>query len=144
MRTATRDAEDQLIGWVAPYIRYLADHMNLADWKFRVVLGDLLDSLATVSVVPNRQFATITVGDGFFGATEHDQRHGLVHDLVHLHLEPSRRTVDNVEPTVTQPTFQVLKGCHDDSLEGAADRLACAIAMGLLMPGAWVEQQGKK
>lgn len=138
------EAEDQLSLWVAPYLRYLADHMKLADWKFDVVLGDLPESLATVEITPNRQKATVAVGELFFSSSEHDQRHGLVHELVHLHLEPARRTVRAAEPTLTQPTYQVLKGCHDDQIESAADRLAGAIAMGMPLPGQWIKQQRKK
>lgn len=137
-------AVDQLQGWVAPYVRFIADHMALKDWRIAIEIDpDLRDSLATVEPVPNRQYAILRVGEDFLGAPGEDQRHGIVHELVHLHMEGCRRTVASLVGAVTGPMLDLLQRNHDDQIEGAVDRLADSISKGLPTPEGW-RRTGRK
>jgi hypothetical protein len=73
----------------APYVRRLADLMGLRDWTFYVP-GDQRphdpDANAEVKCWRGRKHATVLFGESFLRADEADQRHSVVHELIHCHF----------------------------------------------------------
>jgi len=104
-----------------PYVRDLADRLALRDW--RVVIADDApdgsDAIASVYCCPGRKYATIRFGDVFFSDDRADQRHSIVHELVHAHLGAYVAAVERLSND--DKTLRML-------MEYAVDGLADAIA----------------
>lgn len=72
---------------VEKQIRYLADRMGLADWRFTVVSDNATaDSWAEVEVVYGRRLATVHLSPEWDSLPPAEQKEVLVHELVHVHL----------------------------------------------------------
>ena len=119
---------------LGPYVRHVADHMQLRDWNFGVEFdGHLACALAAIECVPNRQYATISISPDFLEASDTEQRYAIVHELVHCHLNPVQ-TMFGTLAGVHGQTHQTLQQNHDNHIESATDRLARAIAAGMPTP----------
>ena len=73
--------------WV-PYIRDIADRLRLRDWTVRVKDDgpEGRDDHASVQCVYGRKLANIRLSDEFLGDDPEEQRHTVVHELLHCHL----------------------------------------------------------
>ena len=122
---------------LAEYVRYAADYLRLKDWHFHVAVDETLnESLATIDCVPNRMLATICVGPLFFTVDPAEQRHGIVHELIHCHLQRARTHFDSLADHHGE-SHPIHRRNHDDHLESGVDALAGALAWALLDPEAF-------
>lgn len=116
------------------YLRELADILHLRDWK--VLLGDgpppESDVEAYVRCTYGRKLARVFVASDWLRFTGEQQRHSLVHELIHIHLQPITWAHDNAADVVGVVAWKILDGAHEDAIEYATDGLADAIAP--LMP----------
>ncbi len=90
--TTTAGLTDAELDVVCSYIRMIADTLGLTEWEFRV--EDLVPPdddenppWAHIDFVYGRRFATIGLCEDFRDLTDRRQRHVIVHELLHCHLE---------------------------------------------------------
>lgn len=126
------------------YIRSTADQVGLKDWE--VVLSDepaAEGKAASVQAAFGRKFARILIGKGFRGEAPEDQRDTIMHELVHLHLEPAADMVyRDLEKILGRPADAVFTNGFDRQLEYGIDALAGALAPHLPLIE-WPKPKGK-
>ena len=110
----------------APYVRQLADILRLKDWRIQV-LEDLPpeNALASCAPVEGRKYANLRLGECFLVDAAEEQRHTIVHELLHCHLGPMTRMIEAHDG---MPPAAML------ALEYCVDGLADAIAPLLPLP----------
>jgi hypothetical protein len=101
------------------YIRSTADEMGLRDWEIRLSDEPAREGKgASVGCVFGRKFAS-----------PEDQRDTIVHELIHLHLEPASDMVyRDLEKILGRPADAAFTNGFDRQLEYAIDGLAGALA----------------
>ena len=108
----------------------MADEMELRDWT--IVLSDKPapeDALGYVKVTYGRKLATIDLTPDFRDCDLEEQRHTVVHELVHCHLEPATNMVLNdLEEPLGKQADQIFWEGFKRQNEYAVDALASAIA----------------
>jgi hypothetical protein len=110
-----------------PYVRLLADEMRLRDWQVFIREDPPAGSEASASCypVPGRRVANIRLSEAFFAEDAPEQRHQIVHELVHAVLAPFTRAAE-------------AKGFRDAAVslafEYGVDALAETIASKLPLP----------
>ncbi len=123
--------QGQLDGW-AEYLRVLADGFGLRDWSFCMMPTPApSDAGAAIRILYGRRFGDIQVGAEFNTFPPEVQRHYLLHELAHCHL-------DQVEVPVRQgqAVWRILGDSAGDvlrcqvhlAIEQAVDAIAEAIA----------------
>ncbi len=118
----------------APYVRQLADTLRLRDWRIEVYEDAPADSTATASVCPvnGRKYAVVRFGESFLTDEPADQRHTIVHELLHCHLGPMCRMIE---------AHDGLPPAANLAMEYCVDGLADAIAPLLPLPPASTRSQ---
>lgn len=111
------------------YIRYLADLLNLGQWKITInpkPAGD--DAIAEVVVTPGQQVAKISVQLGFMDLPAEDIRSAILHELVHVHLWAMSEAADHAAPHLGTVGAAVFEAAHTLANERATDAISLAIA----------------
>lgn len=117
------------------YIRTVADLMGLRDCRIRLnPLPIDPDSGNAGGCQPTygRRSARISLLDAYEDAEE--LRNTVVHELLHVHLEPIQWHVNGLEPILGQPAFQVFDDAVKDQLEVAVDSITECWAETLPLP----------
>ena len=115
----------------APYVRDLADRLRLRDWTIYVRDDPPHDGecIASIHCVEGRKVANIRFNDPFLDDSPEDQRHTIVHELLHCHVNGAwDYAVDTFATEDARRAFRRLA-------ETAVDGLADAIAPLLPLPG---------
>jgi hypothetical protein len=104
-----------------PYVRSIADLLALKDWRIVIYESkpDGVASIAEVEAVYGRKLATICLVDRHFDHDRVEQRHTIVHELVHCQIAPYVKAVER--RTDNDSDLHML-------MEYAVDGLADAIA----------------
>lgn len=112
------------------YIRWVADAMELRDWTLVLSRIDAEDGdNGHINLTYGRKLATIRLCSDFRTMEPEQQRHTIVHELVHCHLEPAHNMVGNdLEKMLGKPADQVFYDGFRRQAEYATDALASAIA----------------
>ena len=130
MLTKKRQAEIQA------YVDLLKPILVLRDWKIMVehngAEGD--DNAASIRCIYGTRHAYINIGESFDDHTVEQQRHVLVHELIHAHLNRIKGAVINVLNQVGRTEYEVGKAQLVDECEYATDSLADALAPLCPMP----------
>jgi len=86
-----------------PYVRLIADKIALKDWTVQISESQPADRGAMASVNPceGRKWGTIFLADGHFGESREEQRHTIVHELLHCTWPPTC-TPSRKRPKTTQ------------------------------------------
>jgi hypothetical protein len=115
-----RWAESTREPW-APYVRQIADTLHLKDWEILISpqapAGD--ETIASIQPIYGRKSALLRLSDGFLTDSATDQRHTLVHELIHCHAAPLQRLLES-EEHMTAGARQAIEYCVD----GLADAIA--------------------
>lgn len=113
-----------------PYLRDLADRMHLKDWAVVLEDGppDDRSCMASVDCVDGRKLATVLVSDHFLSDTPEEQRHTLVHELIHAHFDMASTLAFRGLDKQGRQAFRSL-------MEYGVDGLADALAPLLPLPG---------
>jgi hypothetical protein len=103
------------------YCCFLRDKLCLRDWQLLLSeeqpSGE--NSIASIEPIYGRKFATLRMSEGFLNDTPSEQRHTLVHELLHCHLAPLQRLIEaNNEMT------QAYKMAIEYAVDGLADAIA--------------------
>lgn len=112
------------------YVGRLADALGLGEWHL-VLHYDSADAgnAAEVSVVPGRRTAHISLSEDFPTFDPEEQRHVLVHELIHIHLDRIRTYARDTLPEVMgRPAWAAWHVTERDLNEYATDALAAAFA----------------
>ena len=78
-----------------PYVRQIADRMALKDWQVDIH-EDLPsgDGFASVDPPHGRKIANVRFSEDFLNSNAKEQRHTVVHELVHCLQAPFLRALD--------------------------------------------------
>ncbi len=112
------------------YLRLLGDLLALRDWT--LILSETAAAPgynAQIAPVRARRRAVIRMAGHFDSLSPHEQRHALVHELLHCHLATAQSAAGQVLSKSARAVF-------DLNLEMSVDALADAIAPHLPLPPA--------
>lgn len=112
-----------------PYVRLLADRLGLKDWSFEVedYEPNNCEAIAAIHIVTGRKFAVIRFRADLLKETPQQQRHTVIHELIHAHFA----LVNGFVCGGGQPGESLSL-----ALEYAVDGLADAVAPLMPLPGA--------
>jgi hypothetical protein len=118
------------------YARRVADEMGLRDWEIAVGEQPCENgNAAAVACTYGRKHALIEVGRDFRDDTAEEQRHYIVHELVHCHLEAADNMVEqDLEFALGAHADRVFSDGFKRQLEYGIDALATALAPHLPLP----------
>lgn len=118
------------------YVRDIADRMRLRDWT--VTLSDEhpddKEADADARVTYGRRCLTLRLARDFAVESPEDQRHTVVHELIHAHLFPIDWTVNSIGNHLPLAALDILKGALSDDIEVGVDALADVIAPFMPLP----------
>jgi hypothetical protein len=116
------------ISALAPYVRRLADLLELRDWHLELKYSPPEDSSqATIFLTNGRKRADLHLCYEFFDMTPEEQRQCLCHELVHCHFGAVGFMVEEENDAKTYRAFVRL-------LEYGIDAMADAIAPHMPLP----------
>lgn len=112
-----RIEDERRLSW-QDYFREVADRMRLKDWTVEVMPDPPADSdaLAEVVCTYGRLWATVRLGDSFLVRSPEEQRHVVVHELVHCHTDLAARVALEAMPEPVKDVFRRLKEHETDAL----------------------------
>jgi hypothetical protein len=116
---------------VKEYVADLCDLLRLRDWTVEIATEytDHDEAWGTVNVMDQRYHVTVKLCRDFPELTSDQQRLTLVHELLHVYLDPIdfiiRRTV---EPLVGKSTWIAVEQVLERDIELAVDKLAESVA----------------
>ncbi len=113
------------------YVRQVADGLRLRDWTVNVERDapENPDAGGSVRIIYGRKLAYIRVCSDFASYTPQEQRHTVIHELIHIHLEPACNIVLNdVREYLGRAADDLLWSGFKRSMEYGVDGLADAVA----------------
>lgn len=120
---------------VAKYLRTLAAELGLAGWRLDVEHAESSpEHWATVAVERAQQVATVSVTPDLFSQPAADQRHYLVHELIHIHLAPLDWSHEDVTAGLSKRARELADATWRQRSERACDDVARLVAPGLPLP----------
>jgi hypothetical protein len=129
MKPPPVDRAAQRKAW-GPYVRHVADLLWLRDWTLTVSPDDPDDEETRAMIYParSRRHATLAFAESFLDDDDEPaQRQTVVHELIHLHLQPSLVIVE----TAIEGD---LRSHHRMMFEYGIDAIADAFAVGCPLP----------
>jgi hypothetical protein len=112
------------------YIRWVANEMELRDWRFELMrnpCGD--DNLAVIHPVYGQKHATLYVCKNFRELDSPRQREVIAHELVHCHLAALQSQLeDDLRPALGEHTYSLFFAAAKRNIEYATNGLEMAIA----------------
>jgi hypothetical protein len=119
----------------ARYARIVADRVGLRDWVIEVDHDPADGALARVRLHGERRALRLSFADGFELEPEDEQRHAVVHELVHPHLRDLFETVrSGAEEEFTGVAYRLYIGAVRRDVERTVDAVAEALAPAVPFP----------
>ncbi len=111
------------------YVRDLADSLGLKDWDISI-WRDVTNSGigGRITCVSGRKQGCIELGHSFFQSSPDQQRHILIHELLHCHLDPIDTAICHAKAHNDSETIAVLHSTVHTEIEFAVDGITAAIA----------------
>lgn len=121
---------------VTKYLNVLQAHMELRDWDVAVSEEECENDYdARIYLTYGRKLARIVLSPDFLSGTPEEQRHTLVHELVHCHLEPACNMVQNdLQTPLNKSADMLFWAGFRRQMEYGVDALACALAPHMPLP----------
>lgn len=115
---------------VGRYMRWVADAMELRDWTMELSHEPAdKDAYASIRATYGRKVALVDLCDNFRTLDADKQRHTIVHELVHCHLESAANMVfRDIEDFLGKQSDQIFYNGFKRQIEYGVDALASAIA----------------
>ena len=112
------------------YVRLVADMLELRDWTIELSEEPApADSYGHITNTYGRKLAVLKLAPDFRSLTASQQRHTVVHELVHCHLESATNMVLNdLESHLAKQADQLFWEGFKRQIEYGVDALASAIA----------------
>lgn len=120
----------QRIAKIQAYVDQLRPILRLADWEI-VVSDDRPDdenALAEIQITYGRKNARLGLKADWDERSLESQRHTLVHELIHCHLDPIRIAFTNHHRRFDDMGWAEARAGMIDEMEWATDGLADALA----------------
>ncbi len=120
--------------WV-PYVSEIASQLWLSDWTFVITerAPDSCDADAAIECLQGRKYARLFFSEKHLRDSEQDQRHTIVHELIHCHLALAADIANQCIDGDKFPPFRL-------GMEYAVDGLADAIAPLMPLPSQILDQ----
>jgi hypothetical protein len=122
---------------IAKYIAVVANALGLRDWSLRLHDDepDDKDAQASVATVYGRKIAHVNLGHGFSMLDPEEQRHVIVHELLHVLMDPTWTLVNQALPgQIGVSAWGVFEAAYRERMEHAVDAIAKALAPALPLP----------
>jgi hypothetical protein len=100
------------------------------------------DVLMRVNVNYDYRMACIRVADGFWAESFEDQSKSLLHEFVHIVIEPLNSEVYAVERLLAKYVDSGTEGYVRERMEQGVERLVCDVT-GLLVKGIMKREEGR-
>ncbi len=131
---------------LAQYLKDLSLLMKLTDWDIRVDWSKKADNenLAEIIATYGQKRAILRLGKAFLKDTAGDQRHTLVHELVHCHISNIMDLVwATHDQVLTNKQSKMLEPSFELSMETTVDGIADAVAPMMPLPP-WAKKRQSK
>jgi hypothetical protein len=125
------EAADEVFDVLCGAARQFANLMGLRDWSVEVTRTPPFDpdALATCQVADGRRHLRLSFARDFPSLPPEEQRHALVHELIHPHLASMDHTVrEDLAGELGGAAYRLFRARFIRDLEGAVDALAGVIA----------------
>ena len=121
--------------WQA-YARSIADNLGLKDWRIEVQRNrpDSPGAGASFSAIMGRRYARIYLGHAFLAGTPEEQRHYMVHELLHAHTDDIDTAVYQGLEHIDCDAYRLMYATTKNRIEFAVDNLAVAISHAYPLP----------
>lgn len=108
------------------YVRLIRDQLGLRDWFLVVKHDPPADqaALASVTCIEGRRFATVRVCVDFRELMGDEQRHVIIHELLHCHLAEMHHYLNGILRDVLGQSSVPILGAHHMKVEYAVDAIA--------------------
>lgn len=109
------------------FLRYAADKVGLRDWAFNLrwtPYEDNDEAMAAIKVVSGQKRATVWLCKDFADLPEPQQRHALVHELLHCHFEAISEACWGTSRLMGEPAHIVFRDTVQREIELAVDAIA--------------------
>jgi hypothetical protein len=114
---------------LAQYVRHLANLMGLPHWRFDVEVAEGDGTAhAEIFAAENRNKARICFYSRFFTEGPDEQRHTIVHELLHPQFAPCQGHVRTLSGPLGTILFDQFERAHNDRLECAVDAITDFLA----------------
>lgn len=120
------------------YVRLVADALGLRDHEVEVQSRHAAPGrIAEVDLSAFRQTVRLRVCEGFRELPSDDQRHAIVHELVHAHVKALCDTVEQGVPSwMPERTWEMFRGIFERDVEVLVDTIAVLLCP-LIEPPSW-------
>ncbi len=122
---------------LGPYVRDIADLMNLRDWTFQVMHEPIHSSAphaATITTLYGRHFAHINFAADFATYDPEEQREIVVHELLHCSFSSANALPPRIGDILGLAAAEVLAVFLHEKVELGVDRIANAWAKTMPLP----------
>lgn len=111
------------------YVSYLQDMLEVRDWRIRLCPEPSEgESAASIKCVYGRRTAELRLSADFFDQPPDDQRHYIIHEIVHITTDGLDNVIENgVETLIGKPAFTVLHEAWNVQLEYLVDHMAYVV-----------------
>jgi hypothetical protein len=122
---------------IARYIRSLANTLGLRDWTINIQSDepDTKEAFASVSCVYGRRIAHVWLAHGFEDLDADTQRHVLLHELLHVHLDGVLAlSAASLPDLLGLGAYSIYEAALRERVEHGVDAIADALASALPLP----------
>src|ERR1039458_5728905 len=120
---------------LATYVRTVADMLGLKDWVIEVSDEPADEQYdAFISMRECQKHATLYIGHSYWADSPEEQRHTIVHEMLHPHLDQMQRLIERNSEVFGSVPAAILIGQHKVDLEFATDAIAAAISQHFPLP----------
>lgn len=126
------------------YLRATADRVGLRDWTFRLQRSLIEDEAddenkiygAQVDFIDGRRLADVKLGEAFVTRmTPAEQRHAIVHELMHCHFSAAWRHVEHdLDVFLGKPTYIAFFDSFERNMEFGLDAVTDALERHVPLP----------
>jgi hypothetical protein len=113
------------------YLGGITAYLGLTEWEVRLADEPCEDPshAATVQCVPGRKIATIQLAADWFTQSPAQQRHVLIHELIHIHTDQEFQYIeDSLPEMIGSMAYFPWEKAYRNLHEHATDALAKALA----------------
>ena len=122
---------------IAQYLAYLCRELRLTHWTIHLSQHPTKKRHAgSIAPVYGRKHATLFLSRFWPRYDAYEQKHTLIHELLHLYFFDTQSAVGRLEQTLDPCAFHLVWESHTEALEFAVDALADVLAARLDDPPA--------
>lgn len=120
-----RDLSQDDWNGIGKYVAYIKDGLGLQNWAVHIS-GKPCEKEYEASIAPvyGRKHATLFLSRNWPTFSLHDQKHTIIHEMLHLHFFDLQSTVERLSDVLSEDTFHITWEAHTEALEYAVDHLS--------------------